>query len=170
MYAILARHFPIRYFLECCFQQVLANVLLGAFFKFFDFFIMLFIHSAFPLRFPSVFLLQNYFVSLCTHHQSVGYIFFRYFGRYCFLWIIWACPHTFWIFFLSPISVTLFLPVVLSALTSVISLGFFGWFTVWFISLKFSPVTVSLFVLLASFAIHVLYFHSDSLEVYRFYY
>ena len=61
-------------------------------------FFFLFIHSEFLLCFLICF--QTYFVSLpvvlCTHHQLVDRIFFRYFGRSNFICIAWSYLGTFW--------------------------------------------------------------------------
>ena len=56
-------------------------------------------------------------------HQLVGRILFRSFCMSCFFYIVWSCPCTLLIFFLSLISFDLFLLVVLSDLSAA---GFCG--------------------------------------------
>ena len=109
--------------------------------------------------------------SLCTFHQSVSRIFFRYFGMSCFVSIDWLGPGIFWVFLLSSISFDLLLPVVLSDLSVILFRCFHSNVSQRvFLSLTFSfVVAVSLFILLASFLIQVLYFYSGSLEGDQFY-
>ena len=63
--------------------------------------------------------------SSCILLRLVGRIFYHHFGRTNLVWITWPCFDIFCFFFLLPVSVVLFLLVVLSVLTAVVFFGLF---------------------------------------------
>ena len=142
-------------------------------------FLMLLIHSEFLLRSLRFHILpQNSFLSfvsvdlfLCPYHQSVGRIFYRYSGMF---WFVLYCL-TLSSIFDSPFfrqylliffSSTCVVRFIYSRFLG--SSHFFAFLCI-LSSLEVSLVTASLFVLLVSIPIQVLYFCSGSFGGYQFY-
>ena len=107
---------------------------------------------------------------MCNIHQLFVIIFFRYFKRFCFVWIISRCLDIFYTPFFCPYRLVYFSDFYSqSCLLLLIFSHFIPFsscvccFPIWFV------IVVSLFVLSTSFFFCVLYFCSDSLGEYQFY-
>ena len=171
MFAIIARRFPNWYFFSvalsqgACSPRGFFHVLILFFFScnlsiqhfWFDLPVSMFYSRI------VVFLLHLVAdLSLSIFHHLVWRIFFRYFARSCSVFIAWPCPDIFWVFILLPIMFNLFLPIVLSVVPFWGSSHPFGFLCVLLSLIVSRVIAVSLFVLLVSFPIQVLYFCLDS--------
>ena len=100
--------------------------------------LVIFFHSVYPFGISGIlflflhlspklfsFVCMRFFnLSLCLLHR-LDKIFFRCFGRSCFVCIAWRCSDIFWVFLLSPVYFGLLVSIVLSVLSAVFFFFFF---------------------------------------------